>query len=314
MTPCIIPMLAAAQRRAHHSHSWVRSLGAIASAMMLILGIGCATAPGPSFPREEAVRKATADASASAPEISPVQVRIDAVTAELTTLGDSNRRRGLPRSNSSDPGRDQNTPVWWVNVAGYFQFQGMAAPSTSAGERYEATERTFIYDARTGEAIGAQIPHSRPLAATPGPATPATTPPCATPVPALSPDALRLMECNGTGPTAKLYDPFRQASPVAGVIPSTTRQSYALTPGPQTRGAMILVGGRNVQLPQDTYVSGYEPYVECTVGKPCPDPPIYELRRGPATLRIEARSGTVIEETIVPGDAGAFDFLREDLW
>ena len=76
---------------------------------------------------------------------------------------------------------------------------------------------------------------------------------------------------------------------------------------------MILVAGRNVQLPQDAYVSSYEPYAECTAGQPCPDPPIYELRRGAASLRIEAKSGAVIEETIVPGDAGVFDFVHDAL-
>jgi hypothetical protein len=53
--------------------------------------------------------------------------------------------------------------------------------------------------------------------------------------------------------------------------------------------------------------------VQCTAGRPCPDPPIYELRRGAASLRIQARSGSVIKEDIVPGDTGAFDFLREAL-
>jgi hypothetical protein len=66
-------------------------------------------------------------------------------------------------------------------------------------------------------------------------------------------------------------------------------------------------------LPPDAYVSAYEAYVQCTVGQPCPDPPTYELRRGAASLRIEAQSGNVIEEDIVPGDTGAFDFLREAL-
>ena len=144
------------------------------------------------------------------------------VAAELTTLGESNRRRGLESSNGNEAGRDQNTPVWWVNVTGYFEFQRIASPAASAGDMYEATERIFIYDARTGEAIGGQIPHSRPVAATPGPATPANTlPPCATPVPTLSPDASRPMVCSGAGPTAKLYDPYRQPRPVAGVLPST---------------------------------------------------------------------------------------------
>jgi hypothetical protein len=66
-------------------------------------------------------------------------------------------------------------------------------------------------------------------------------------------------------------------------------------------------------LPPDAYVRAYEAYVQCTVGQPCPDPPIYELRRGAASVRIEAQSGAVIEEDIVSGDTGAFDFLREAL-
>src|SRR6266568_2485015 len=36
-----------------------------------------------------------------------------------------------------------------------------------------------------------------------------------------------------------------------------------------------------------------------------------KLRRGAASLRIEARSGTVSEQDIVRGDTGAFDFLRK---
>ena len=119
--------------------------------------------------------------------------------------------------------------------------------------------------------------------------------------------------CRGAEPSAKLYDPFRQASPPPSGAAVPTRQSYALTPGPQIRGAIIHVAGRPIQLPPDAYVSAYEPYVQCTAGQPCPDPPIYELHRGAASLRIEAQSGAVIEEDIVPGDTGAFDFLREAL-
>jgi hypothetical protein len=196
-----------------------------------------------------------------------------------------------------------------VSVQGYFQFQGM-----NAGSPYEAEEHIFIYDARSGEAIGSQIPHSRPVTATPGPAPPADTlPPCPPPVPTLPPDASRPTVCRGAGPSAKMYDPYRQASPPPSGAVVPTRQSYALTPGPQTRGAIVHVAGRPIQLPPDAYVSAYEPYVQCTAGQPRPDPPIYEFRRGAASLRIEAQSGAVVEEDIVPGDPGAFDFLREAL-
>jgi hypothetical protein len=278
---------------------------------MLMLGLSCgpSPAPVPSFAREEAVRKATAEASGSAPEIFPVVVRIDRVTAELTTLGESDQRRRIQSPNGYGPGRDQNTPVWWVSVQGDFQFQGM-----NAGSLYEAEERIFIYDARTGEAIGSHIPHSRPVAVTPGPAVPAgTLPPCPPPVPTLPPDASGSTVCRGAGPSAKMYDPHRQASPPPSGAIVPTRQSYALTPGPQTRGAIIHVACRPIQLPPDAYVSAYEPYVQCTAGRACPDPPIYELHRGAASLRIEAQSRNVIEEDIVPVDTGAFDFLRAAL-
>jgi hypothetical protein len=189
----------------------------------------------------------------------------------------------------------------------------MPAPGISAGNLYEAEERIFIYDARTGELIGSQIPHSRQVPATPGPATPTdTVPPYAPQVPTLPPDASRPTECRAE-PSAKLYDPYRQASPPASGAAVPTRQSYAVTPGPQTRGATIHVAGRIVQLPPDAYVSAYEPYVQCITGRPCPDAPIYELRREAASLRIEAQSGNIIEEDMVPGDTGAFDFLREAL-
>jgi hypothetical protein len=111
--------------------------------------------------------------------------------------------------------------------------------------------------------------------------------------------------------SGKMYDPFRQASPPPSGAAVPTRQSYALTPRPQTCGALIQVTGRTAQLPPDACVTAYEAYVQCTAGQPCPDPPIYELRRGAASLRFEARSGTVTEQTIVPGDTGAFDFVRE---
>src|SRR5258708_32603824 len=106
---------------------WARisSLGGIVIVVMLMLGLSCgpSPAPVPSFPREEAVRKATAEASGSTPEIAPIVVQIDRVTAELTTLGESDQRRRIQSPNGYGPGRDQNTPVWWVSVQGDFQFQ-----------------------------------------------------------------------------------------------------------------------------------------------------------------------------------------------
>src|SRR5260370_20029248 len=130
--------------------------------LSLCFNCGPSPAPSPSLSRDEAIRRATAEASGPVPENSPVVVRIDGVTAELSTLGESDQRRRIQSPNGYGPGRDQNSPVWWVTVRGYFRFQGMPAPGLTAGNLYETDERDFIYDARTGELIGSQIPHSRP--------------------------------------------------------------------------------------------------------------------------------------------------------
>jgi hypothetical protein len=74
----------------------------------------------------------------------------------------------------------------------------------------------------------------------------------------------------------------------------------------------ILIGGRTVQLPPDAYVSAYEPFVQCVAGQGCPDPPIYELRRGASSVRLEAQSGTVLGEHVAPGETAAFDFLFDN--
>ena len=207
------------------------------------------------------------------------------------TCSDSaSKARRIQSPNGYVPGQDQNTPVWWVSVQGYFQFQGMPAPGITAGNLYEADERIFIYDARTGEAIGSQIRHSRSVTASPGPAVSADMlPPCPPPVPTLPPNGTAPIACRGAGPSAKLYDRDRQASPPPSGVPVPTRQSYALTPGPQTCGATIHIAGRTIQLPPDACVTSYEPYVQCTAGQSCPDPPIYELpeERHPCASKLD---------------------------
>jgi hypothetical protein len=111
-------------------------------------------------------------------------------------------------------------------------------------------------------------------------------------MPTLSPDPSRATECRAQ-PSAKLYDPYREASPAVATSPAPTPPSYALTPGPEIRGATISVAGKTVHLPADAYISDYEQYIQCVVGQACPDPPIYELRRGASSVRIAAQSGTI---------------------
>lgn len=87
--------------------------------------------------------------------------------------------------------------------------------------------------------------------------------------------------------------------------------SYALTPGPQTRGITIRLAGQVLTLPSDVEVSAYQAHVRCAdwpVGA-CPDPPLYELRRGDATLLVEAKTGRRLRLQTAAGAADPFAFL-----
>jgi hypothetical protein len=81
--------------------------------------------------------------------------------------------------------------------------------------------------------------------------------------------------------------------------------------GPATRGAVIHVAGREVQLPPDAFIERSVAAVLCGGGLPCPETPFYILRRGNSTVSVSLRSGARFDEQIAPGEEGAFDFLRE---
>jgi hypothetical protein len=67
-----------------------------------------------------------------------------------------------------------------------------------------------------------------------------------------------------------------------------------------------------VKLPPDAYIAAHIIEIfDC--GNPCPETPIYEIRRGASFLAISERSGRIITERIAPGESGAFDFLKEAL-
>jgi hypothetical protein len=140
-----------------------------------LAGAGCDRSPGagPPFPRATAIQKATEDARGSAPELGIQEVRIDAVTAELVTLGEVDRRFGGQRGPGGYlPGQDGSTPVWWVRVRGRFRFTGAPEPNPGSSRprysTYEAGERILLYDARTGALVGTAVPGTR-LVATPTP-------------------------------------------------------------------------------------------------------------------------------------------------
>jgi hypothetical protein len=80
--------------------------------------------------------------------------------------------------------------------------------------------------------------------------------------------------------------------------------------GTQTAGTRIRIDGRDVQLPPDAYVERFIQDGLCAPGRPCPEAPIYILRRGNSTISISMNSGKVNQESLAPGEASAFDFLN----
>ena len=80
--------------------------------------------------------------------------------------------------------------------------------------------------------------------------------------------------------------------------------------GPETAGKLLLIAGKEVKLPPDAYVTAYVAHVLCIVGRPCPETPIYVIKRNSSTIEISIPSGTVIKKDVAPDDEGAFDFLK----
>ena len=91
------------------------------------------------------------------------------------------------------------------------------------------------------------------------------------------------------------------------------RERYETASGEATKGARIRIADKPVQLPSDAYVGAYIPQVECVRGRICPDPPLYEIRRGSSSITVEARSGAILDERTAPGQEGAFEFLKPAL-
>lgn len=77
--------------------------------------------------------------------------------------------------------------------------------------------------------------------------------------------------------------------------------------GPETAGSVIVINNRRVRLPSDAYVDAYFVTVDCIPMTPCPDPPVYVIRRGNAEIVVEERTGRVWRKE---GPDSAFDFLQ----
>jgi hypothetical protein len=101
---------------------------------LLLLGAACARA-APILPREDVVRLATEAARSGQPELAVLEARLEGAMAELTTLGEADRRLGGVRGPAAyAPGQDGASPVWWVTVRGRFRFAGMAPAGTTKAE------------------------------------------------------------------------------------------------------------------------------------------------------------------------------------
>lgn len=83
--------------------------------------------------------------------------------------------------------------------------------------------------------------------------------------------------------------------------------------GPETKGSTIYVGNKKVQLPADAYIEHYISFGSCIPCYPCPQFPLYIIRRGDSRSEISLRSRSIIAESIAPGEEGTFDFLRKSL-
>lgn len=84
--------------------------------------------------------------------------------------------------------------------------------------------------------------------------------------------------------------------------------------GPSTKGALITVANKEIQLPPDAYIAHDLIDVVCVIGgPPCPETPLYVLARWNSTIMVSIPSGIIYEEKIGEGDVEPFQFLKEAL-
>ncbi len=129
-------------------------------ACLLASALSCAGRQ-PAFTGDQAIARARAGAMQSAPELGILEARIERVSAELVTRAELARRVGggvLPGAAGDD------APVWWITVEGYFRYEGMPVAG-GANPVYEANERYFAYDGRTGQELAGGVRGSRPASA-----------------------------------------------------------------------------------------------------------------------------------------------------
>ena len=146
----------------------------------------------------------------------------------------------------------------------------------------------------------AGVLYTTAMASEPSPPSPAL-PPVATPAPPIH-----------TPPPDRSPATQEEEQTRAKTIQEARGQVIVVS-GPDTRGSIVRIAGLEIELPQDAIVNRYVVDVFCVAGLPCPEVPIYELKRGNSTVAVSAPSGIIVEENTANGEESAFDFLREVL-
>ena len=147
----------------------------------------------------------------------------------------------------------------------------------------------------------AGVLYTTAMASEPAPPSPSTPPVATPPPPAHTPPSER-------PPMTKEEEEQARAKAIQGA-----RGQVIIVSGPATRGSIVRIAGLEIQLPSDAFVDRYVVDILCIAGRPCPEVPIYELKRGNSTLAVSAPSGAIVEEDTANGEEGAFDFLKEVL-
>lgn len=80
--------------------------------------------------------------------------------------------------------------------------------------------------------------------------------------------------------------------------------------GTETAGSLIVIAGREIQLPADTWVKDRVIYIYCVEGQECPPTPYFVLHRGKSIIEVDA-AGKIWGETISPDEMTPFAFLKD---
>jgi hypothetical protein len=80
--------------------------------------------------------------------------------------------------------------------------------------------------------------------------------------------------------------------------------------GIETKGKLLIIAGKSLQLPEDAYVKVKAHFISCAVGTVCPPVPVHVIARGNSTIAIDGQ-GNLIEEHLAPNEENAFDFVKQ---